>query len=115
MNGLLLVLKIIVCIATIITGGIVLFKPQLTYTFIGLRADSGRGISELRSIMGAGLIALGAVPLFLQTQDTYLMLGIAYLAVAGVRFISMFLDIALTWSNFISFVTEVVFGIILVI
>lgn len=115
MNGLLPVLKIIVCIATIITGGIALFKPESIFTFIGLRADSGRGITELRSVMGSGLIALGAVPLFFPIYETFLMLGIAYLAVAVVRFISMFLDISISWSNMISFMTEVVFGIILVI
>jgi hypothetical protein len=75
----------------------------------------GRGITEIRSILGGLFIALGATPLMLYSPIAYLMLGITYLAIAGVRAISMFLDRSIVSSNIISLAVEIVFGIILVI
>jgi hypothetical protein len=43
------------------------------------------------------------------------MLGIAYLGVAAVRAVSMFVDKSVMKSNIISLVTEVVLGVILVL
>jgi hypothetical protein len=60
-------------------------------------------------------IALGAVPLILNSPVAYLMLGITYLAIALVRAISMFIDKSVVQSNVISLAVEIVFGIILVI
>ena len=48
------------------------------------------------------------------TWDEYFM-GIAYLVVAAVRFVSMFIDKSLVQSNYISVATEVLLGIILVL
>ncbi|NIW45620.1 MAG: DUF4345 domain-containing protein, partial [Gammaproteobacteria bacterium] len=45
----------------------------------------------------------------------YMTLGIAYLVVAGVRAISMFVDKSVERSNVISVIAEVVFGVILVL
>lgn len=115
MTGILLILKIIAAVVTMITGGIALIKPQSVYGFTGLTAQGGRGISEIRSIFGAGIFALGAVPVIFQSDQTFLMLGVAYLAVAVVRFFSMFFDHAFEASNKISLVVEIVLGIILVI
>jgi len=58
---------------------------------------------------------LGAAPLILNEPATYRMLGIAYLAVAVVRAISMFVDDSVMSSNVISLGVEIVFGIILVL
>jgi hypothetical protein len=43
------------------------------------------------------------------------MLGIAYLGVALVRAVSMFVDKSVVQSNIISLAVEIVFGIILVV
>jgi uncharacterized membrane protein HdeD (DUF308 family) len=43
------------------------------------------------------------------------MLGIMYLAIGVVRLISIFLDKSSVQSNWISFVVEIIFGIILVL
>ncbi len=108
------ILKIIACVLTIATGGLSLFAPLSTPGFTGLQPVGGRGISEIRSILGGLFIALGLAPLFLK-GDTYRMLGIAYLGIAIVRLVSIFLDKASTQSNWISLAVEVVFGILLVL
>ncbi len=110
----LLIFKIIAAIATVLTGLLSLFKPDAVYDFTGLKVVGGRGITEVRSIFGGLFIALGAVPLYFRSQETFFMLGMAYLAIALVRFVSMFLDNSVMKSNFISLATEIVFGLILI-
>lgn len=112
---LLSVLKIIVSIATIGTGLLALFSPKSTYGFTGLKAEGGRGITEIRSILGGLFIALGGAALYFRQSETYSMLGIAYLGIALVRVVSMFVDHSVERSNIISLVTEIVFGVILII
>lgn len=115
MDTVLLVLKIIAGIGTIGTGLLAVFKPTSVYGFTGLKAEGGRGITEIRSILGGLFIALGATVLLFRTNDTFTMLGIAYLGIALVRVISMFVDQSVERSNIISLVVEIVFGVILVI
>ena len=113
--GILSILKIVACVGTIGTGLFALIKPASVYGFIGLTAEGGRGITEIRAVLGAFFIALGAVPLYYRLPQTYLMLGFAYLAVGFVRLVSMFLDKSVVQSNIISLIVEIVFGVILVI
>ena len=115
MAGLLSVLKIIAGVGTVGTGLFALVKPKSVYGFTGLRADGGRGITEIRAILGGLFIALGGVVLFYRSPETYQMLGITYLGIAVVRLVSMFIDDSVERSNIISLVVEVVFGIILVL
>ena len=105
----------VAAIATILTGLVSLFKPSAITGFTGLQPVGGRGITEIRSILGGVFIALGAVPLVLNSPDAYLMLGITYLIIALVRLASMFLDGSVVSSNVISLGVEIVFGVILVI
>lgn len=112
--GLLDILKIVVSTLTILTGLLALVKPKAIYGFTGLRAEGGRGITEIRSIFGAMFIALGGVAIYFRQSGTYSMLGITYLAIFFVRLVSMFLDHSVERSNLISLVTEIVFGVILV-
>jgi len=72
-------------------------------------------VERLSPKWGAFFIALGAAPLILNAPATYQMLGIAYLAVAAVRAVSMFVDKSVIRSNIISLATEIVLGVILVI
>ena len=111
MNALL-ILKIIFSLATAATGLLAFFKPEAVYGFTGLTATSVRGVSEIRAIFGGLFIALGVAPIVF---NQYRLLGIAYLAIAVTRAISMVIDKSYAQSNIISLVIEIVFGAILVI
>lgn len=112
--NLLAILKIIAALATAATGLLALVKPTAVYGFTGLMAGGPRGISEIRSIFGGLLIALGIAPLFLG-QNAFRMLGIAYLGIAAARLFSIFFDRSTDQSNLISLAIEIVLGIILVL
>jgi len=109
------ILQIIVVIATILTGLVSLINPLSVQGFTGLTAPGGRGITEIRSILGGLFIGLGIAVFLLGTRETYQMLGIMYLVIAVVRFVSIFLDKSSVQSNWISLVVEIIFGIILVL
>ncbi|MEP7137503.1 MAG: DUF4345 family protein [Chloroflexota bacterium] len=112
---LIQILQIIAAVATILTGLFSLVKPTAITGFTGLRPEGGRGITEIRAILGGVFIAIGAVPLILNSPVAFLMLGITYLVIALVRAVSMFLDKSVVSSNVISLAVEIVFGIILVL
>lgn len=101
--------------ATILTGVVSMFWPLKVRGFTGLEVSGGRGITEIRAVLGAFFVGLGASALYFNSAETYAMLGITYLVVAVVRTISMFLDRSVVSSNVISAVAELVLGIILVI
>lgn len=109
------VLKIATAIATILTGVVSLFWPLRVRGFTGLEVNGGRGITEIRAVLGGFFIGLGGAVLLLNDPAAYLTLGIAYLVVAVVRTISMFVDKSVVQSNIISVITEVIFGVILVL
>jgi hypothetical protein len=109
------ILKIAVAIATILTGAVSLFWPLRVRGFTGLDVSGGRGITEIRAVLGGFFIGLGAAVIYLRDPAAYITLGIAYLVVAGVRTISMFIDKSVERSNVISVITEVVFGVILIL
>ncbi len=109
------ILHIIAAIGTIITGLVSLIWPRSVQGFTGLSAAGGRGITEIRAVLGGFFIALGAAPLILGAPAAYDMLGIAYLVVGGVRTISMFVDKSVVQSNIISVVVEIIFGLVLVL
>lgn len=112
---MLSVLKYIVGIATILTGLVSLIWPLKVLGFTGLDVSGGRGVTEIRAILGAFFIGLGGAVLYFNQPETYSMLGITYLVVAVVRGISMFLDKSVVSSNVISLIAEVIFGVILVL
>ena len=113
--NILYIIKIIAALGTIGTGAFALVRPLAIEGFTGLSPDGGRGITEIRAVMGGFFIALGLAPLFLNSPAAYRMLGIAYLGVGLVRLVSMFLDKSVMQSNIISLAVEIVFGVILVI
>jgi hypothetical protein len=110
--SVLLVLKILLSLATAATGGLAFIKPEAVYGFTGLTASGARGVSEIRAIFGGLFIALGVTPIVF---NQYRLLGIAYLAIAIARLISILIDKSYDQSNFISLAIEIVFGVILVI
>jgi hypothetical protein len=109
------ILKYIAAIATIITGLASLFWPTRVLGFTGLDVVGGRGITEVRSVLGALFVGLGASVLYFNVPETYKTLGVTYLVMAIVRGISIFVDDSAVSSNIISVVVELVFGIILVL
>jgi hypothetical protein len=109
------VLKIIACVATIITGIPSLIKPDWAYSFIGLEAPGVRGVSEMRAIFGGLLIGIGVAPLLLRTPESYKVVGITYLAIAIARAFSIVFDRSFAQSNIISLVVEIVFGVVLML
>jgi len=115
MADVLNVLKIIAAVGTVATGLLSLFKPEAVYGFTGLRAEGGRGITEIRSIFGAFFIGLGVMALYYRAPQPYGMLGFTYLLVGVVRLLSMFVDKSVVQSNIISVIVEIIFGVILVL
>jgi len=109
------ILQIIAVIATILTGLVSLVWPLKVQDFTGLTAPAGRGITEIRSILGALFIGLGVAVFVLGTRETYQMLGIMYLAIGAIRAVSMVIDRSVEGSNITSLIVEIVFGIILVL
>jgi hypothetical protein len=92
---ILSILKIGAAIVTVLVGAVSVFNPTGVRDFTGLDvAGNPRGITEVRSILGAFFIGLGAAPLIwrAQSESMYLMLGFTYLVVGGVRTVSMFID-----------------------
>jgi hypothetical protein len=112
---MLLILQIIVACATILTGLYSLLRPNSITGFTGIQAVGGRGVTEIRAIFGALLIALGVYPLLTGSPVAYAMLGIGYLAIGAVRLVSIFLDKSSVQSNWISLAVEIVFGVLLVL
>ena len=112
--NVLQILQVIAALATAATGLFSMLAPTKITGFTGLQPVGGRGITELRSVLGALFIALGVAPLILGPV-AYLMLGIGYLAIAAVRAVSMFVDRSVVQSNLISLATEIVLGVILIL
>jgi hypothetical protein len=112
---ILFILKVICALATVATGLISLIAPRAIKGFTGLEATGPRGVTEIRAVMGALFIGLGASPFLLGAPQVYQAIGIMYLAIGAVRAVSMFLDRSVMQSNTISLIVEIVFGIILVL
>jgi hypothetical protein len=108
-------LKYAINIATVITGVVSLFWPLKVQEFTGLTVTGSRGITEVRTILGALFIGLGIAAQIFNQKQTYAMLGIMYLAMALVRGVSIIVDQSAVSSNIISFATELVFGLILML
>lgn len=112
---ILMILKIIAALGTIATGLVSLIRPGAVTGFTGLSVTGPRGVTEIRAVLGALFVALGATPLLLNVPAAYQMLGIAYLAVGLVRLASMIVDKSVVQSNIISLIVEVIFGVVLVL
>lgn len=108
-------LQIAAAVITVVVGLVALLFPRRVIGFTGLEPLGGRGVTEIRAVLGALFVALGAAPLFLKVDATYRMLGIGYLAVGVVRAVSILVDKSSVASNWISLAFEVVLGVILVL
>jgi hypothetical protein len=108
-------LQLVAVILTIATGLVSLLAPRSVQGFTGLIAPDGRGITEIRAILGGLFIGLGIAVLVLGTRKVYQALGIMYLTIAAVRVVSIFVDKSSVQSNWVSLATEIILGIILVL
>ena len=111
----LLTLKYIAAVATILTGVVSLIWPRKVLGFTGLDMNGGRGVTEIRTILGALFVGLGVAVLVFNMSETYRVLGITNLVMALVRGVSMFVDKSVVSSNVISLGAEILLGIILVL
>ncbi len=112
---ILQLLQLIAVVGTILTGIVSLFWPRAVQGFTGLTASSGRGITEIRSVLGGLFIGLGVATLAVRTNEVHQMLGVMYLAIGLVRAVSMMVDKSVERSNLISLAVEILFGGILVL
>lgn len=111
---ILQILKYIGCILTAGVGLFSLFAPEKIVGFTGLSPLGGRGITEIRSVLGGLFIVLGLAPLLFRQPVAYQMLGYGYLGIGAIRLISIFLDKSSMQSNWVSLAFEIIFGLILV-
>ena len=109
------ILQVVACIGTILIGLYSLLRPNAVTGFTGLAPQGPRGVTEIRAILGGFFVGLGIAPLALGDSAAYITLGIAYLVVVSVRLASIFADGSSEQSNWVSFVIEVILGVILVL
>jgi hypothetical protein len=112
---ILQILKYTAGVATVLTGVASILWPMKVLGFTGLDVVGGRGITEIRSVLGAVFLGLGGAVLYFNLPETNQMLGATYLVMAVVRGISMIVDRSVVSSNVISLVVELAFGVILII
>jgi hypothetical protein len=105
-------------IATLVTIGLGIYsmlKPHSLLRFTGLTSPTGRGVTEVRVVMGALLIGVGAAVLARGGEVGYWILGVTYLAVGIARIAFIFIDKSANRSNWFSVGFELVMGILLVL
>jgi hypothetical protein len=107
-------LQYLACILPIISGLFALFSPERAVSLTGLVPKGGRGLTEVRSLMGGLYIGLGVAP-FILGGVAFTMLGIGFLSIALVRLISIFVDKSGTQSNWMSLALELGLGVVLVL
>jgi len=109
------VIHLVIAVVTVGFGLLSVLAPKAALRFTGLAAPAGRGISEVRAVLGGVFVGLGIAALLYQTKAAFGTAGIVYLAIALVRIVSIYLDDASTGSNWGSLAFEVVCGILLLI
>lgn len=112
---LLKFIRIVIVVLTAAIGIWALIKPTGIEGFTGLTVTGPRGVTEIRAIMGGVFIALALAPYILGIPSLVRVLGFTYLVIAAVRVVAIFIDGSGESSNWISFGSEVVMGILLLI
>jgi hypothetical protein len=110
-----MILKIVVAVATLLTGLWAFVRPRSVTGFTGLAMPGPRGVSEVRAILGGLFIGLGLAPLIYTAPETYRMLGIGYAAIGAARLFSIIVDKSTERSNLISLAVEIIFAAILLV
>lgn len=100
---------------TTILGGMGLLIPNAASKFTGLQASNPSGFSEFRATYGGIFLALGIALLVVRQPILYQVIGIAWIAAAVGRIISVFMDNAKESRNFQAIVFEAIIGGLLLI
>lgn len=110
---MLMILQYVACVFTILVGAYSLFAPLSAGKFTGLFPEGGRGVTEIRAVLGMFFVALGLYPLLFPASAAFQMLGFAYVLVGAARLVSIFVDRSGNQSNWISVISEFALGAIL--
>lgn len=113
--SVLKLLQVIGALGTVAAGVVSLFWPLRVRGFTGLEAPGGRGITEIRTVLGALFVGLGLAVLYFNSPQAYKVLGFSYVVMGVVRGVSMVVDKSVEQSNLVSLVFEVIFGILMLI
>ena len=100
---------------TTILGGMGLSVPHAASRFTGLQASNPTGFSEFRATYGGFFLALGVAMIVLRQPMLYQVVGIAWLAAAVGRIVSVFADNAKEKRNFQAIAFEAGIGALLII
>ncbi len=92
METITLIAPNILAAILMLLGGAVLLLPKTIAAFVAIQPISPIGISEIRFILGSFFLGLAAIYLWLQSADTFTVLGIAFLGATIVRFGAIVID-----------------------
>jgi len=112
---MLLMLKLFAALFTCAFGFWAFFKPYSAAKLVGLKPRDKRGVSDIRSIYGGVNIGLGAFAAWIQSPEVFQMLGIAYLAAAICRAISLLMDNAFSSMGVRFLIVEIILGLFLML
>ncbi|RAM58442.1 hypothetical protein DS65_02205 [Mesotoga sp. SC_4PWL113PWK15] len=116
MEILFTIIRFVVAVLTVVTGVYIVLKPESYAKLAEFSAGNARGKTEVKAIMGGTFIGLGVAPIvLLGAQISFLFLGIVYLFIAATRIMSIFVDKSLTFTNLITLLVEIAFGLIMVL
>ncbi|MFM7858904.1 MAG: DUF4345 family protein, partial [Flammeovirgaceae bacterium] len=91
-----------------------LFAPHAAARFTGLKALNPTGFSEFRATYGGIFLALGAALWITREPLLYQVIGVAWIAAAVGRIVSVFADHAKESRNFQAVAFETTIGILLI-
>jgi hypothetical protein len=113
-NMIRTILHVVAALVTIAVGAYSMLWPRRVRGFTGLDVESGRGITEIRAVLGGFFVGLGLFAMILG-GEAYRLLGAAYWVVAAVRGVSMFVDDSVEQSNIVSIGSELALGLMLLV
>lgn len=108
------ILHVVAALATIAVGAYSMLWPRRVRKFTGLDVENGRGITEIRAVLGGFFVGLGLFAIILG-GEAYRLLGATYWVVAAVRGVSMFVDDSVEQSNIVSIGSELALGLMLLV
>lgn len=80
--------------------------PSFMAERVGIGAPDSFGRSEVRATYGGLFVGLGAVCLWLQSQEAFLVAGIAWAAAAAARVLSMLVERDVSGKNWLGILVE---------
>ena len=110
------IIRFIVAVLTAVTGVYIVLRPESYAKLAEFSTGNSRGRTEVKTIMGGTFIGLGMAPIILLGSTiAFIFLGTVYLFIAATRILSMFVDKSFVFTNLITLLVEIAFGLIMVI